>query len=41
MEEGGSQVNLYKDVIIQTLAVSGFFTPKMAAEILEATDEEL
>ena len=26
---------------IPTLAVSGFFTPKMAAEILEATDEEL
>lgn len=41
VEEGGSQVNLYKDVIIQTLAVSGFFTQKMAEELLEATEEEL
>ena len=41
VEEGGSQIDLYKNVVIPTLAVSGFFTPKMAAEILEATDEEL
>lgn len=40
-EEGGNQIDLYKNVVIPTLAVSGFFTPKMAAEILEATDEEL
>ena len=40
-EEGGSRIALYKNVVIPTLAVSGFFTPKMAAEILEATDEEL
>lgn len=41
VEEGGSQIDLYKNVVIPTLAVSGFFTEKMAAEILEATDEEL
>lgn len=41
VEEGGSQVDLYKDVVIPTLAVSGFFTQKMATEILEATDEDL
>ena len=41
VEEGGSQIDLYKNVVIPTLAVSGFFAPKMAAEILEATDEEL
>ena len=40
-EEGGNQIDLYKNVVIPTLAVSGFFTPKMAAEILEVTDEEL
>ena len=41
VDDGGSQIDLYKNVVIPTLAVSGFFTPKMAAEILEATDEEL
>ena len=41
VDDGGSQIDLYKNVVIPTLAVSGFFTTKMAAEILEATDEEL
>lgn len=41
VEEGGSQIDLYKNVVIPTLAVSGFFTQKMATEILEATDEDL
>lgn len=41
VEEGGSQIDLYKNVVIPTLAVSGFFTEKMTAEILEATDEDL
>ena len=40
-EEGGNQMDLYKNVIIPTLAVSGFFTEKVAAEILEAVNEEL
>lgn len=41
VDDGGSQIDLYKNVVIPTLAVSGFFTTKMAAEILEETDEEL
>lgn len=41
VEEGGSQIDLYKNVVFPTLAVSGFFTQKMATEILEATDEDL
>lgn len=41
VEEGGSQIDLYKNIVIPTMAVSGFFTEKMAADILEAAGEDL
>lgn len=34
-EEGGNQINLYAKVIMPLMAVSGFFTEKQAALILE------
>lgn len=34
-EEGGNQIDLFTDVILPLMAVSGFFTPKQAEEILE------
>lgn len=37
-EEGGNQIDLYSKVVIPTLAVSGFFTAKQAAAILEETN---
>lgn len=34
-EEGGNQTDLFAEVIIPLMTVSGFFTPKQAEEILE------
>lgn len=34
-EEGGSQMDLYSEVITPLMAVSGFFTKEMAEEILK------
>lgn len=34
-EENGNQTDLFTDVIIPLMSVSGFFTPKQAEEILE------
>lgn len=34
-EEGGNQTDLFKDIIIPTLVVSGFFPEKQAQSILE------
>ncbi|MBQ8232432.1 MAG: hypothetical protein IJZ34_10985 [Lachnospiraceae bacterium] len=38
-EEGGNQMDLFKNVIIPVMAVSGFFTEKQAATILENLEE--
>ena len=40
VDEGGSQMDLYAKVVMPTLAVSGFFTPKMAAEMLSELETE-
>ena len=34
-EKGGNQTDLFKDIIIPTLVVSGFFPEKQAQSILE------
>ena len=34
-DEGGSQMDMLQKVMIPTLAVSGFFTPKQAQELLD------
>ena len=34
-EEGGSQMKLYTEIIMPTLAVSGFFTDAQAASLME------
>lgn len=34
-EEGGNQIDLYSKVVMPTMAVSGFFTEKQAASIME------
>ena len=39
-EDGGSQTELFKDVIMPLLAVSGFFPEKQAAEIIERIEKE-
>lgn len=38
-EEGGNQMDLFRNVIIPVMAVSGFFTEKQAAMILENLEE--
>lgn len=38
-DEGGSQMDLYEKVVIPTMAVSGFFTKKQAAAILEELEK--
>jgi len=38
-EDGGSQMDLYKDVIMPTMAVSGFFTETQAISIMESVKE--
>lgn len=40
LEEGGSQLEFYKRVIIPTLAVSGFFTEEQAESIMKKLEEE-
>lgn len=40
-EDGGSQQELFGKVIMPLMAVSGFFTEKTAAEIMEKIQEEL
>lgn len=37
-DEGGNQISLYRDIILPTLAVSGFFTEDATAQILEASE---
>lgn len=41
-EDGGNQTELFKDIVMPLMAVSGFFSPKQTEEILarleEATD---
>lgn len=37
-EEGGNQISLYRDVILPTMAVSGFFTEEMVWEIMETVE---
>lgn len=39
MEEGGNQLDLYTDVILPTLAVSGFFTDKQAESLMKNLEE--
>lgn len=34
-DEGGNQMSLYRDIVLPTLAVSGFFTEDATAQILE------
>lgn len=38
-EEGGSQMDLYQNVLMPTLAVSGFFTQKQAESIMTKIEE--
>lgn len=38
-EEGGNQTALFKDIIMPLMAVSGFFSPKQAEEILARVEE--
>lgn len=40
LEEGGSQLEFYKRVIIPTLAVSGFFTEEQTESIMKKLEEE-
>lgn len=40
VEEGGSQTNLVSNVLMPTLAVSGFFTPDQAESMEEKLQEE-
>ena len=35
LEEGGNQMELFTEVLMPTLAVSGFFTEKQAASMME------
>lgn len=37
-DEGGNQMSLYRDIVLPTLAVSGFFTEDTTAQILEAAE---
>lgn len=37
-DEGGNQMSLYRDIVLPTLAVSGFFTEDATAQILEAAE---
>lgn len=39
VSEGGNQLSLYTDVIMGTMAVSGFFTEEQAANIVEELKE--
>ena len=39
LEEGGNQFDFMAKVIMPTMAVSGFFTEKQTAEILESLEE--
>jgi hypothetical protein len=39
VSEGGNQLKLYTEVIIGTMAVSGFFTEKQAKEIMEKMED--
>lgn len=39
MDEGGNQLDLYSDVILPTLAVSGFFTDKQAESLMKNLEE--
>lgn len=41
MAEGGSQTKFYSDIIIPTLAVSGFFTPEQAASIMKSLETDI
>jgi len=40
-EDGGSQMALLTDVIMPLMAVSGFFTPDQAAEMMESLKEQI
>ena len=40
VEEGGSQTDLVSNVLMPTLAVSGFFTPDQAESMEEKLQEE-
>jgi len=40
-EEGGSQMELFVKVIIPTMTVSGFFTEKQSADLMESLEESL
>lgn len=35
-QEGGNQTDLFTDIIVPLMTVSGFFTPKQAQELLES-----
>ena len=37
-DEGGNQMSLYRDIVLPTLAVSGFFTEDATAQSLEAAE---
>lgn len=39
VEEGGSQIKLLADVIMPTMAVSGFFTESQAEELMDKMEE--
>ncbi|MDD2960444.1 MAG: DUF6096 family protein [Lachnospiraceae bacterium] len=38
VDEGGSQMKFYTDIIMPTLAVSGFFTPEQAESMLNSLE---
>lgn len=38
-QDGGDQQSFFKEVIVPLMAVSGFFTEKQTAEILESLEE--
>lgn len=40
LEEGGNMVEFFREVIVPTMAVSGFFTDKQVESILQSMEEE-